>query len=343
MAGAGVRVAVTGATGYIGTRITLDLLERGYQVRAIVRDPESKEKCGHLHDSAHGDRLSFFKLSDLNHPEGLEDAFQGATYVVHTATAVPVLGNTVVDVEKELIGPAINGTKAVMVAARQCGVKRVVVTASMVSICGSQKQKNPDHVWTEADWNDEMGSPYSQAKTKAERAAWDFVEANKDLEIATIHPALVLGPIVSKRITSTKEYIFNLLNGSFADGAPRGVFGVCDIRDVSLAHITAMERDEARNQRYLVGSRRQYGIMDLAQLVEKVASDALPGELRDSVLARLPKKYVNEEEKGPPVIGSSADPSKVEALLGAPLTGVDLSIRESIRDFVRLGLVKGGT
>lgn len=86
------------------------------------------------------------------------------------------------DPENQIIKPAVEGTLNVLKHALKAGVKvtiniqfpllfiqRVVYTATMASICGSQREKDPNHVWNEEDWNDRPGTHYSRSKTLAEK------------------------------------------------------------------------------------------------------------------------------------------------------------------------------
>ena len=97
--------------------------------------------------------------------------------------------------ENELIKPAVEGTLAVMRAAQQHKVKKVVITSSCVAIFEGHPQQER---FTEADWSDvAVCGAYSKSKTLAEKAAWDFVEFLPDDEkfaVATVNPGLVVGP-----------------------------------------------------------------------------------------------------------------------------------------------------
>ena len=118
---------------------------------------------------------------------------EGSTYIVHTASPFPI--EKPKD-EMVLIEPAVEGTLAVMKAARLNKVKRVVITSSVASIfkTGVEGQTH----FTENDWTDtKIAQPYEKSKTLAEKAAWDFIAELPDdekFEVATINPGLVVGP-----------------------------------------------------------------------------------------------------------------------------------------------------
>lgn len=98
-------------------------------------------------------------------------------------------------------------------------------------MCGSQREKNPDHVWSEADWNDAPGSHYSRSKTLAERKAWEYAQAN-GIDLVTIHPSFVIGPITLARDSFSITGVTDLLNGKFKDAIPQSTYGIVDVRDV---------------------------------------------------------------------------------------------------------------
>lgn len=97
-----------------------------------------------------------------------------------------------------MIEQAVSGTERAMRFAAESGtVKRVVVTATMASVCGSQRDKDPAHIWSEADRNDAPGSAYSKSKTAAEAKVWELAAAHEDkYAVTTVHPAVVLGPLL---------------------------------------------------------------------------------------------------------------------------------------------------
>src|SRR6516164_10256831 len=99
--------------------------------------------------------------------------------------------------EDELIVPARDGALRVLRAAREAGVKRVVLTSSFGAIgYGHPPRKNP---FNETDWTELNGdvTAYIKSKTIAERAAWDFIARQRGgLELSVINPVGVLGPVL---------------------------------------------------------------------------------------------------------------------------------------------------
>src|SRR5678815_3873168 len=126
-------VLVTGGSGFIGAHCILKLLEAGYRVRTTVRslkreaEVRSMLKIGGV-DA--GEALSFF-AADLSADAGWQEAVNGCEYVMHVASPFPT--DAPKD-EDELTRPAREGTLRVLRAARQAGVRRVVLTSSFAAV-----------------------------------------------------------------------------------------------------------------------------------------------------------------------------------------------------------------
>ncbi|MFI6080468.1 NAD-dependent epimerase/dehydratase family protein [Streptomyces sp. NPDC051217] len=167
-------VLVTGGSGFLATRCIAQALQQGYRVRTTVRNP-ARESDVREHVEATGvtpgDAVSF-AVADLTSDEGWPEATAGCDYVLHVASPFPP-GRP--ENEDDLIVPAREGTLRVLRAARDAGVRRVVVTSSFGAVGYGHPQT--DRPFTEDDWTrvDNDIAPYIKSKTLAERAAWDFM------------------------------------------------------------------------------------------------------------------------------------------------------------------------
>ncbi|NJL14416.1 MAG: aldehyde reductase [Microscillaceae bacterium] len=240
---------LTGASGFIGAHCVVQLLEKGYRVRASLRNlarAESLRAIYHENTQFEEERLEFLVL-DLNQDQGWTEAAQGCDFVMHVASPVPAQLPRHAD---ELIIPAKGGTLRALKAAHEAGIKRVVLTSSVAAICyGYPPQKT---AFTEADWTNLQGhnlSPYIKSKTIAEKAAWDFVK-DKDLELVTVNPGGVLGPVLEKDYGTSAEIVKKMMEGALP-GFPRIGFPLVDVRDVARMHLLAMETPEAAGQRFI--------------------------------------------------------------------------------------------
>jgi dihydroflavonol-4-reductase len=162
----------------------------------------------------------------------------------------------------------------VLKAARDAGVKRVVMTSSVVAI--SYGRGGREEPFTEADWSDETNrkdtSAYVRSKTIAERAAWAWHAAEgRALELVTVNPGLVLGPILASDVSTSIEVVKKLLDGS-APALPRFGFSLVDVRDIAQLHALAMVTASAAGQRF-IGSGDFYWMKDIAKILKRELGD----------------------------------------------------------------------
>jgi dihydroflavonol-4-reductase len=132
-------------------------------------------------------------------------------------------------------------------------VKGVVLTSSVAAT--SPREESPNNsVSDETQWTDvadpKLGA-YGKSKTLAERAAWDLIaEKGGTTSLATVNPALVIGPVLSKDFSGSIQLVERLVAGRLP-GLPRLGFNVVDVRDVAELHIRAMTAPEAAGQRLI--------------------------------------------------------------------------------------------
>ncbi len=239
-------VLLTGASGFIAKRITLDLLDAGHAVRGSLRSLKRADEVRaavrpHLRDPDALDRLSFVEL-DLTRDQGWAEAMAGMTALIHTASPFPMAPPRD---ENELIRPAVDGTLRALRAAQSAGVMRVVLTSSVVAIEANAKVGREK--LTEADWSDvshPRSTPYYKSKTLAERAAWDFVAQHPEMQLTTINPSLVLGRPLDADFGTSLQLIERILSGKDPMQPDIG-FGIVDVADVSAMH------PESAGKRYI--------------------------------------------------------------------------------------------
>lgn len=260
-------IVLTGASGFIAKHILKELLGAGHPVRATVRTASRADEVRaavlpRLPPDA-GARLSFVTL-DLERDDGWGAALQGATALVHTASPFPIAQPKNPD---DLIKPAVNGTLRALKAARDAGVHRVVLTSSMVAVINEAKGFPQD----ESDWcNTDLPTttPYAKSKTLAERAAWDFVDKTPGLQLTTINPSLVLGPLLDGTFGSSVGLVKRLLAGK-DPMVPNFAFPLVDVRDVALMHLRALERPETAGRRYLAADE-PISMPDMGRILKAV-------------------------------------------------------------------------
>src|SRR3984885_12927530 len=261
-------VLVTGGSGYVAGDCIAQLLNDVWGGRTAVRIlAKTKAVRASIDNIAPKASEIEFVEADLNSDAGWGRAAMGAQYVLHVASPVPVADPKDDD---ELIRPARDGTLRVLKAARDAGVKRVVMTSSTSAIIfGRGVREKP---FTEADWTDETNradtSPYDRAKTIAERAAWAWHKAEGGgLELVTVNPSLVLGPVLGSDFSASIEAVRKLLDGSIP-ALPHFGFNLVDVRDIAALQLVAMTTPSAAGQRF-IGSCDFYWMADIAKILKQ--------------------------------------------------------------------------
>jgi nucleoside-diphosphate-sugar epimerase len=265
-------VLVTGGSGFLGSWCVIKLLQAGYRVRTTVRDPrrEGEVRKWLAPQVDAGDRLSFH-AADLNSDDGWRAAIDGCECVQHVASPFPIAQPKD---PQELIVPAREGALRVLRLANECGVKRVVMTSSIVAIRNSKRVTTRN--FTEANFSDPDApgmSPYGQSKTIAELAAWEFSRKNPKTELTVVCPGLILGPPLSHDMSTSLSVVKRMLDGKMS-GAPKLSFAIVDVRDTADLHLLAMTSPEAGGQRYIAGGPSLW-FGEIAKILhERLGADA---------------------------------------------------------------------
>ncbi|THU84023.1 D-lactaldehyde dehydrogenase [Dendrothele bispora CBS 962.96] len=270
----GGKVLVSGANGYIAAWLVRTLLQQGYIVRGTVR---SEEKAGFLRNlfKDYGEKFEVFIVSDITADGAFDEAVKGMDAIEHTAS--PFHFN--VDDPQELIQPAVKGTTGILGSVLKHGqsVKRVVITSSSAAILRVEPKPT---VFSEENWNEqsprdieEQGrsapaiTKYRASKALAERAAWDLYHKHKSQiswDLVVINPPFVFGPSIQDVPnpfalgTSASHWYEIVVAGSMGPDSGAGANKVgsswADVRDIAEAHVRALQREEAANQRIIASA-----------------------------------------------------------------------------------------
>lgn len=305
-------VLVTGGSGYIASWCIVALLERGYTVRTTVRslDKEPAARAAIASAVDPGERLSFF-AAELTRPEGWDEAVAGCEFVLHVASP---LGMSMPDDPEVLIRPAREGALNVLRASAKAGVRRVVLTSSVAAASGSRPVSDESN-WTEPEGRD----AYRQSKTYAERAAWDFVRDHPELELATVLPSLVIGPVLTLANLGSVQVIHRLVAGK-VPGNPKLGFTLVDVRDVADLHLRAMTMPEAAGERFIAANRFLWMSEMSAVLRKGLGADAAKVPVRSlpSWALRLMSRFDRSLRQVTPNLGrsNSFSSEKAQRVLG---------------------------
>ncbi|KAL0369649.1 UNVERIFIED_CONTAM: Cinnamoyl-CoA reductase 1 [Sesamum angustifolium] len=252
-------VCVTGSSGFIGSCLLHLLLRRGYTVHATVKNLEDEKETNHLRAMEGAEsRLRLFQM-DLLQYDSIVAAVTGAAGVFHLAS--PCIVDKVHDPEGELLDPAIKGTINVLTAAKELGVRRVVVTSSISAIIPSPNWpadvvKNED-CWTDEEYCKRKGIWYPLSKTLAEKAAWEFAEG-KGLDIVVVNPGTVMGPVTPPALNASMQMLLRLLQGC-TEVYEDFFMGSVHVKDVALAHLLVYENTSATGRHLCVEAVSHYG------------------------------------------------------------------------------------
>ena len=340
-------VLVTGGSGYIASFCIAELLREGRVVRTTARSPGHEAKIrmtiGKLIKA--DDRLEV-TVADLDTDSGWNEACSDCAGLLHVASPFPA---RVPRSDEELVRPARDGALRVLKAARTAGVRRVVMTSSTAAVTYGHGGRSLS--FTEADWSDPGlpadSSGYERSKMIAERAAWDWqVREGGALELVTICPGAVLGPVLGAKYSASIDIVKRLIDGSLP-GLPRFGWPLVDVRDIADLHVRALQSPNAAGQRY-IGAGAFYWMKDIARVLRervpaisaKVPKKELPNwlvrlsSLADPVL----RERLYELDKHRPV---SADKAGRE--LGWRPRSIDETIKETAQSLLDEGIVRPST
>jgi dihydroflavonol-4-reductase len=252
-----MKALVTGASGFLGWHVARVLLERGYSVRALIRE-------GSRVDGLDVERVT----GDLRDPESLARAVSGCRLVFHVAADYRLWAKDPGDLYRS----NVDGTRHLLDAARNAGVERIVYTSTVGCIGIPHGALGTEDTPVSLD---DMAGHYKRSKFLAEQAALEF--ARDGLPVVIVNPTAPIGDHDVKP-TPTGKIVLDFLNGDMPAFIDTGL-NVVDVRDTAEGHLLACERGRA-GERYILGSEN----LTLAQILEKLA--AITGRKAPSV--RLP-------------------------------------------------------
>lgn len=309
----GELVCVTGGSGFIGSWLVRLLLDRGYTVHATVQNLQDEGETKHLQalDGA-ATRLRLFQM-DLLDPASVRPAIEGVHGVFHLAS--PVILQPAQDPENELLLPAVNGALNVLRAAKDSGVKRVVMVSSQTAMCPNPDwpadKVIDDDSWADLEILKKLELWYNVSKTLAEKAAWDFVR-EEGLQLVVLNPGLVLGPTLTPVATASLRLLMLLLEGQKLD-MELFFIGCVDVRDVAQSLVVLYESPSAQGRHLCMESA-----VRLVDFHDELAN----------LCPEFPVHRIQEDKQGW-VVRSKA-PSKKLIDLGVRFTPFDKTVRDTV-------------
>ncbi len=337
------KVLLTGISGWIAKHTAIELLNSGYEVLGTIRNEDLINKTKEtINKYAPTEKLSFVKL-DLLKDEGWNEAAVGCKYIFHIASPFPIK----VSKNREILLPvAVDGTLRVLNAGLNAGVEQIIKTSSIVAMFRKPNRSNP-YTFGENDWTDENWvegvNDYFLSKTRAERAAWEFMK-NKGMKdkLTTINPGGVFGDALDDKGGTSIEYVRQFMAGKFP-GAPKFAVLISDVKDVAKAHVACIGNNKVGGRRLIVGKEVKK-LVELSQLMAEAMPDyakKLPKKELPNFLVKLISYLDSSAKTMIPDLGimMQTDTTYAEELLGFKFKHAKGCMSENAKSVVRLGLV----
>ncbi len=244
-----MNVLVTGASGFIGFHVAKLLHEKGFHVKALVRDESGASVVSNL-------GVELVK-GDIRDSEGLSRALRGCHHLYHLAADYRLWvpdPDTMYDIN-------VQGTRNILHAALMHSVEKVVYT-STVGVLGASRNGKLSSEDDSADIREMVGH-YKITKFIAEREVDGFIK--KGLPVVIVNPSTPIGPM-DRKPTPTGKIIVDFLNGRIPAYIDTGLNFV-DVEDVALGHVLAAQHGKI-GQRYILGNRN----MTIREFFESLAN-----------------------------------------------------------------------
>jgi dihydroflavonol-4-reductase len=243
-----MKAFVTGATGFVGSHVARALAEQGAELRLLVRansDPRNVE-------GLKAERV----LGDLREPASLEKAISGCEVVFHVAADYRLW----VRDPEQMYKANVEGTRAILNAARKNGVRRVVYTSSVATM-GFTSNGHPAEEDSPVSLENMIG-PYKRSKFMAEQVA---LEAGRSgMDVVVVNPTTPVGERDIKP-TPTGRIIVDFLKKKFPAYVDTGL-NLVDVRECAGGHVAALEKGRS-GERYILGGEN----LTLKQILDKLA------------------------------------------------------------------------
>ena len=248
-------VAVTGASGFIGSAVVRKLLEQGREVRAIVEPGAGTTNL----EGLDVERIT----CDVTDFEGMKKALAGCASLYHLAAVYKTWLK-----DPELIYRVnIEGTTTTLLAAQHAKIARIVYTSSIAAIgtvpSGESDETTPFNLF-------DVANPYIMTKWLSERVALRFAESGAP--VVVVNPAFPFGPR-DVAPTPTGSIVLSLLDRKMPGVAPGGFCSI-DVDDCAAGHLLAEEKGKV-GERYILG-HENVTLKQFFELVCRVAEIPVP-------------------------------------------------------------------
>src|SRR5438128_1687247 len=240
---------VTGATGFVGSHVARALAEQGAELRLLVRATSDPRNIQDLR----AERV----IGDLRDPDSLDPAMAGCDVVFHVAADYRLW----VRDPEQMYRSNVNGTRAVLEAARKNRVRRVVYTSSVATMGFTSNGRPADE--SSPVSLDHMIGHYKRSKFMAEQLAMEA--GGSGMDVVVVNPTTPVGEQDIKP-TPTGRIIVDFLKKKFPAYVDTGL-NLVDVRECALGHVAALEKGRS-GERYILGGEN----LTLKQILDKLAA-----------------------------------------------------------------------
>lgn len=272
-----MKAFVTGGTGMLGSNLVHLLVERGHQVRALIR---SEVKASRLFGDQEGIR---FVVGHIENVEGFAHELSGSDVLFHTAAYFRECFVDSGNHKEKLQKINVHGTIELLKAAEARGLKKAIYVSSG-GLIGLKPDGEPGDERTPPS-HVVYKSHYLNSKLVAEQKIEEFLQDHK-LPVVLILPGAVLG-LYDMGPTPSGRFVLDYMHGKIP-GVLNGGVSLVDARDVATAMISAADYGRS-GERYIVGGR-YLDMKDVLQSLEKVSGIPCPSRRIPNIVARVSAK-----------------------------------------------------
>lgn len=336
-----IKCFVTGGSGFIGSNLVHELVQRGHHVRALMRPTSSLQ-------ALKGVPYEPVQVS-LDDPTGLVQAMRGCDWCFHLAASYHLW----LPDYAPMYAANVDGTRNVLMAAAQAGCSRIVYT-STVGCIGLPAEANGQTLPTNEDTpvsEAQMGNHYKRSKWLAERVALEL--ATRGLPVVIVNPSAPVGPRDVKP-TPTGQVILDFLNRQMPAYMDTGL-NWSHVRDIAVGHILAAEKGRI-GERYILGNAEgNWTMREMLGVLSEITGLAAP-RFRVPYALALSAAHISEALAGwsgrppkAPLAGVRMarhkmffNPAKAIRELGLPQTPPRRAMIDAVEWFTRNGYVHPG-
>jgi len=338
-------VAVTGSAGFIGGWVVRLLLDKGYRVRACVRDVNNDDRVGFLKamPGYSSGRLTLHS-ADLDEDGCFDEIFKGCNGVCHVSHVSDYNDQEYVEKVCAHMIESVNQSET---------VTRVIVTSSIAAVISEvdlqelvnrpvcYEDRYPDE--QNPKRTPEKGQGYSMAKVVAQRAFSDAAEVNGTWDAITCCPADNVGPILSahqKDYGPWQHNIEMMLEGKYYQNGAYRPWMTVDVRDDAESHIRLLESVHVANgQRYIAWSTDTRNVEEVCESIDRLLPELefdIP-EVTDPFPERI---QAREQEMRKIWAGCELRNDRIKAVTGVNFRELDESIRDCVESLISVARIE---